>query len=69
MRASLLCIFLAANQPLSYGCNNKMGLYKAHSRKLVEANQFISGKSQNNVIAIKSSFTVCIHNAFIHCGA
>lgn len=39
-------------------CNTNTGLYKAHSRKLVVANQFVSSKSRNNVVANKSWSTV-----------
>lgn len=36
--------FLAANQPLSYGCYNNTGLNKAWSQTLVIANNFLGCK-------------------------
>lgn len=41
-RASPQRIFLAANQPFWFGCNNNTGHYKTYLRKLVVVNQFVS---------------------------
>lgn len=56
-RASSLRIFLTANQCLSYGCYNNLGLDKAWSHTLVVANQFIGSQWRNTVAANKSGFT------------
>lgn len=56
-RASLLQIFFAANQLLSFGCFDKTGLNKAWSQTQVATNQLIRSRSQNKVIAYESWFT------------
>lgn len=42
----------------------KSGVDKAWSQKLVAANQFISDKSRNKVVANNSWFTVHYHGTF-----
>lgn len=57
-RTSSSRIFPATNQPLSYSCQSNSDLYKAYSRILIIANQFISSKSRKYDVGNKSWFTV-----------
>lgn len=63
-RVSLLRIFPAVNQSLSYGCYNNRSLDNAWSRTKVVANQFIGSKLRNKVVTNKSLCTVCASTVY-----